>query len=525
MIAISVFFSILFKDSTSSYYNPITRFHQLLLGVIAGMISVAYSRCLNRTARSTLIIYGGSTLVLSLIAINGNDYPGFKGLIPATATVALILGIPQSLQKKETNASVFNRILTTIGNMSYSLYLVHFPILFFSKIFFTEFDTSGSVKFMSLTAVFLLSMFLHILIEQPTHQFGRNLCRISFNSSDSSKNVLKGSYRKSWLGIIGFSLLFCTAIIVPTGQGSSTKPLLSYSESGSGFIYPYDESLLRQKFSLSAWQEGIRYGNQLTRIPNGIDISAGEIWPGRKRQWEKCMDAPNEQITCSFGNQNAAKSVVLLGDSYAFSLLPMLLNTFDLDEWKIVALNERECMISSVTPLLDSGESFTECDRHRNWMFDYLKRNKPNLAIISDQPFHPILSNKSDGTISNISIWEKGLKSSLRKISDAVPNFVYVGVPSNAAAIPDCTLANGDYLPNCFSESGKWAEFRMVQWALTSLYGGQFFDVTEFHCIDGVCPPVIDNSPVFWDGVHFSETFSMKLAQPFKEILHRNKWL
>ncbi len=533
MIAVSLLFSIFLKDLTSSYYNPITRFHQLLLGVVAGIIATAYSRSLNKFVRTTLIIYGSSTLVLSMIAINGNDYPGFKGLIPATSTVALILSIPQILQKKETNTSVISRVLTIIGNMSYSLYLVHFPILFFTKIFFAEFDTSGSVKIISLSVVFLLSMFLHLSIEQPIHQFGRNLCRVSFNSPVSSKIVIKDLYRKILLGIMGFSLLFLTAIMVPTSQGSSTKPLLSYTESGSDFKYPYDESLLRQEFSLDVWQQGIRNGNLLRRIPRSIDISAGEIWSGRKRQWEKCMDAPDEQVTCSFGNQNAAKSVVLLGDSYAFSLLPMLLNTFDLDKWKIVALNERECMISSVTPLLDSGESFTECDKHRDWTFDFLKRNKPDLAIISDQPFHPILSDKSDSTtskvsiweraVSNISVWEKGLNLSLKKIADAVPNFIYVGVPSNAAAIPDCTLANGDYLPNCFSESAKWAQYRMTQRALTSLYGGQFFDVTEYHCIDGVCPPVIDNSPVFWDGVHFSETFSMKMAHPFREFLSRMK--
>lgn len=66
-------------------------------------------------------------LVLSAIKIDIQEHPGFAALAVCLCTAAvLIVGLPKLVEKSFTG-----RALALAGNYSYSLYLVHFPIIIF----------------------------------------------------------------------------------------------------------------------------------------------------------------------------------------------------------------------------------------------------------------------------------------------------------------------------------------------------------------------------------------------------------
>jgi hypothetical protein len=58
----------------------------------------------------------------------------------------------------------------------------------------------------------------------------------------------------------------------------------------------------------------------------------------------------------------------------------------------------------------------------------------------------------------------------------------------------------------------------------TESVGGLFIDLKSWICDLGTCPPIIDNTPVFYDGAHFSEAFATKMA-PLLAALLREKSL
>ena len=93
-------------------------------------------------------------------------------------------------------------------------------------------------------------------------------------------------------------------------------------------------------------------------------------------------------ITCEFGNRSAAKTAVILGDSYALAVYNTILGALDLTKWHVVALNMRECMVADIVPLNwgEAGGVRADCAPHRDWTFNYLQETKPDLIFISDQP-------------------------------------------------------------------------------------------------------------------------------------------
>ncbi|WGL97129.1 hypothetical protein QE177_07730 [Arsenophonus sp. aPb] len=107
------------KDSVSSYYMLQSRAWEMLLGGIAYF----YPLKLKKTTR--VLIYYSSLVVLiaSAFFINHKDlWPGYLAIIPAVMTYLVIVC---SVEK----GILASKVLQYIGLISYSVYLVHWPIL------------------------------------------------------------------------------------------------------------------------------------------------------------------------------------------------------------------------------------------------------------------------------------------------------------------------------------------------------------------------------------------------------------
>ena len=152
------------NDWASNFYLLPSRAWELLLGVALALIGANENRPAPEVMRQAISLCALAALVLSLVLLGQEDsLPGFLSLIPVLSTVALLWsGGPGTLAYRLLTL----RPLTTVGLMSYSIYLWHQPLFALAR-HATRSDLNLASAIFLLVATVLLSSITYRLVERP----------------------------------------------------------------------------------------------------------------------------------------------------------------------------------------------------------------------------------------------------------------------------------------------------------------------------------------------------------------------
>jgi len=160
--------AILFSPKASFFLLP-TRSWELAVG---GLGAVLNENCKNLWAKSerlaaSIALLGMVFIVLSIICIDSSmPFPGYVGFLPVIGVFFVLLSGARSRVLQQV---LTNRVMVTLGLLSYSLYLWHWPVLTFMH----HMDLSTQTIFGVLAFVFVtfsLSIATYHLIEVPVRQ-------------------------------------------------------------------------------------------------------------------------------------------------------------------------------------------------------------------------------------------------------------------------------------------------------------------------------------------------------------------
>ena len=168
-------------DSNASFYLLPFRIWQFALGAIA--LEIWRNNPLNEFSRQVLRSLGLALCGISIVAFSENTlFPGWLALIPSTGA-ALVLA-----SAHETSRSVWlsNPLARKLGELSYSLYLVHWPPIVLYRHYSLS-DLTPEIKVALAVITLVLTLLLHYGIEQKFYR--------------------RGHYSNtSWRGLAGYTL-------------------------------------------------------------------------------------------------------------------------------------------------------------------------------------------------------------------------------------------------------------------------------------------------------------------------------
>lgn len=162
-ILFSFALNVLFVENSpgSAFYLLPTRAWELLAG---GLLAATEHRISVGRLRILLLALGCSLIIWALLAYTpGVPFPGIFALLPVSSAALLILagvdGAPHRILAWPP--------LNAIGRISYSLYLVHWPIKVMLPLFFLE--VSMSVRWSGFLLALVLAGVMYRTIERPLH--------------------------------------------------------------------------------------------------------------------------------------------------------------------------------------------------------------------------------------------------------------------------------------------------------------------------------------------------------------------
>lgn len=147
-----------------NFYFSLSRFWELLLGSLIVYIELNYKIPSNKIIGYIFPLLGLSLILYSIFFFNAQTaHPSFNTLIPVLGTVIIIIFCSDK-------SGIISKVLgskpfVSIGLVSYSAYLWHFPVLAFSRI--NSIEPNNLYKVWLLLFVLLISTLSYHFIEKP----------------------------------------------------------------------------------------------------------------------------------------------------------------------------------------------------------------------------------------------------------------------------------------------------------------------------------------------------------------------
>jgi peptidoglycan/LPS O-acetylase OafA/YrhL len=162
-------------DPVSAYYSPLTRMWELALGAFT--LVLPESVRLTRRVMNSLV---GWTALAAIIAsavvfTDTTSYPGAAVWWPVGAT-ALVLWTGKTRSGMGPELLLERRSAMFVGNISYSLYLWHYPILMIPMQYAVSAGISMGSRVELIAVVFALAIASYYLVENPIRRSKRLAC-------------------------------------------------------------------------------------------------------------------------------------------------------------------------------------------------------------------------------------------------------------------------------------------------------------------------------------------------------------
>lgn len=157
---------------SATFYLPITRVWELLIGATLAFRSVVQGRSLIIWDMPNISAWlGFALLIVANIFINDRSpFPGWWALLPTLSAALLISAGPSAWFNQKVLGS---RFLVWFGLISYPLYLWHWPLLTFARILDGGRQPSSAIRICMVLLAILLAWLTYRFIEKPI-RFNKN---------------------------------------------------------------------------------------------------------------------------------------------------------------------------------------------------------------------------------------------------------------------------------------------------------------------------------------------------------------
>lgn len=531
VIGVASFAWLLFEftnSPTTAYFSTFSRAWELALGGLLSMVSFSsFAERFRPQIRALRFI--SLVAVIGAIGIVTPNNFGYTLVIPAVATGLLLLSGAHA-KGDLVYRLLSSRVLNGLGAISFSLYLWHWPVFVFGRqegwMETLQQKTIGVVVCIVLGTVsyFLVEKtFLAIPLPQPKRQTPPRPREFSFSQSRIATASTPIAVLTT-LTYVTYPSIFPS--VSPTNVASEEWIPPATAESFAPSSAPFAVSTtapgllpvgVNLKSYESLWQRKVYKGINLMHLPVNLNPKLVDLPLFGKNIWTNCqgyanLSATNTQV-CTAGASQSKYRAVVLGDSHARVLWPLIMKSLDLSKWSITLLGQGNCPIAMLPiPVSQQCEWNKKCNSHRQYTFNYVKEIRPQLVVASQAIY----------TSQNPESLKVGLGKSFEHLVPYAKKVVYVGQVGLVPNLTEC-ISNDQALTGCKIQDNQ--NFAVVKSESDIAFASHvsFFNLLPYLCTDGSpsgkCPPIIGNVATLYDGGHLTQPMAEALAPFFASYL------
>jgi peptidoglycan/LPS O-acetylase OafA/YrhL len=517
------------QSKTEAYFAIFTRAWELGVGGFFGILAFNKSRqaIYSKTEKVLPLLLA---LGISSLIINSDNWAYVVPLCVLTTGFYLYAGENSQKSPKPEISSlhkVTRRFVLYIGTISYSLYLVHWPILIIAGRF--EMVESLVMRLalipISIFAGHLLWKYVEIPFQRIPLPKKSNIEERLFHQIKARRGVILSlstvivgslyiiTYPAATSKFFHSDSSISTLINDPNlkifseyqsqlTSGSGTQGLSANNDATTAIeVTGQDLNNLEEKV-IQALKSGLSLSKLTETQIEGFKLLKTDTAPF---QHSRCASRDTEiPPDCSVGVKSPdAKQVALIGDSKMEAIAQPLIEYFTGNGWRVKPMAMAGCHMSN-----PSNENMENCEKRSNWIIEHLETNYYDVVISMEFP--------SVGNFQEHRKYYSTIKGIAGKLI-ILQSSPQVTPPS------DCIKADYSYSRDCSKISSSFVEmYSKVEQEIRSLASTNTFvvDARKWVCVELECP--ITSSELFTtrDGSHVSYSYVKKISPLIRGRIH-----
>ena len=468
------------NNQAFAYFDTFARVWEFIAG---GLLALLLPKITLGTRSRLILGWLGLIAVLACgIVIDVSTlFPGYVALWPIAAAAMVLVAGSGQIVPYGVEHILGSKPFVWFGNISYSFYLWHWPIL----VAYLTLSYKNSASLEAGLTILLVSAVLAYLTERYIER--------PFKMVRNSNHFRSIAGATLSVGLIGLTLLTWNTYknqlidhelafvnMASTYSGRAALNTVEYN-SGEAPIYP---GLLT-----ASKDQGQLYQKGCVQSMSGTEIRS-----------------------CTFGPENAKFEMALVGGSHSAQWVPafrILLKK--IPDWKLTVYTKSICPFST-DPLTDVKEYRDSCREWNARLLNRLLESPPDavitLATRTTYPQNPEREHVPQGYRDQ---WLPLLQAGIHVVA-------LRDTPRFGLDVPLCVDINGRNSTYCQFERAALLDASNPALTLKEASQLNLIDLSNSFCTEKICPPVIGNLLVYRDKGHVSATYMKSLAGNLEEV-------
>ena len=501
--AVSFVLSVWFTSAAppQAYFTTFTRMWEFAAGALVALLPRAWSATIPRSAAAVLALAGYGGIAFAAFAYGpSTPYPSAAAVLPVLGTAAIILaGSTRSGSIPVISTVTGLRPVQWLGDVSYSLYLWHWPL-----IVLTPFVIRHPLSAWSQGAVLVLSLLLAHLtrrgIEMPAQ-------RASWWRTPRRAFLGMGAMMVIVCGVAG-ALIVAGAPKADAGvtegpSGACAGPSALVAGSGCDPSVP---------IVVPAVPSRDAYFNLAPQCA-GLDDRLA-------------MDDRKTTRECDFSGGKAGPRVWLVGDSHAEQWQAAIFPIAQAEGWRMTISSFPGCP-PAVLPFtgFDNRWGPVDYERCRNWethLSAQILEERPDMVITSMAGRQQLVDDGSGR--DHDTVFSEGLRATWASWADrGIAVVPILDTPLNGRVRDaDCAVLRAETPGDCAVDRAVALPPDPIAKAVAQPQQGVHpVDLRDRFCDDRLCYAGVGGIAVFYDADHVSASYAARLSPDLAAVLRR----
>ncbi|WP_083665090.1 acyltransferase family protein [Kocuria sp. CNJ-770] len=460
-----------------AYFDTRTRLWEFALGSLLAL-ALPY---LNPSCRVRVAL--GWAGLLSMVSVGllvdvQGAFPGWIALWPLASAAAIIVA-GQSGSRVGLDRILASRPLVRLGDASYALYLIHWPLLI-TYLVLRDRPMAGPRSGVLLV---LLSVLLAVLVTRLVEDRLR-----TWSWPEQSKRRLGG------VVVLCLALVVAPVLALQHAEDRRAAAVLAAADRnnpGAAVLTPG----FRDQADPDAPAVPVITGDSYRKPGLGEPCPAELGISERHQQW--CFE--------TVPNAEPAATLLVVGNSHVHMWIPAIEELAEANDWRVLTYIRGNCMYSTVEEQVADHEA---CARWLEGADPVVDAVGPDLVLLQG----------TRSTDEDEEQFTPGMEQRVRGLAER--GIQVIGLRDNARFdfVPaQCAVDHGADAPECAATHTILDPDSPLTPVADELARVSMVDMGDLICPDGRCPPVVGNVYTYWDSNHLTVEYVRTLAPMFVE--------